>query len=431
MSKLGFIRARHLLTRTGFGAAWDEVKRFESLTLHQAVDQLLKNKDFTYPQAPRFSNWHRMSMLNNNMQRRKMVMRIAMAEKKGLQHWWLTHMLTTHSPFLERMTLFWHNHFPSSIQKTKMASMLVNQNHMLRQHALGNFGLMLREVAKDPAMLLYLDGYQNRKGALNENFARELLELFTVGRGHYREQDIKEAARAFTGWTINRHGKFAFDPKQHDNGIKHFLGQKGRFKGDDIISILLKHPRTAERLAEKIWREFVSVSHPDPGTIRHWAGLLRRSNYDISNLMRTVLTSKPFWDKRNRGNLIKSPIELSVGTLRSLPYSMARGQLVHGLNNLGQGVFDHPNVKGWPGGQEWVSTHSLLRRTSLLAKLTRGNLNSRRRKSGVELRLPKVSNTELRHWLLAVNPVKPIAHNMDSRQRYVRELVLDPAYQVT
>ncbi len=431
MSKLGFIRARHLLTRTGFGAAWDEVKRYESLTLHQAVDHLLKNKDFSYPQPPQFSTWHRMRMLNNNMQRRKMVMRIAVAEKKGLQHWWITHMLTTHSPFLERMTLFWHNHLPSTIDKTKMASMLVDQNHLLRKHALGNFGLMLREIAKDPAMLLYLDGHQNRKGALNENFARELLELFTIGRGHYREHDVKEAARAFTGWTINNHGKFAFDPRQHDNGVKTFLGQKGRFKGDDIIGILLKHPRTAERLVEKIWSEFVSMSHPDPGTIRHWAGILRRSNYDIPTLMRAVLTSKPFWDKRNRGNLIKSPIELAIGTLRSLPYNMARGQLAHGLNNLGQGVFSHPNVKGWPGGQEWVSTHSLLRRTSLLALLTRGNLNSKRNKSGVELRLPKVSNTELRHWLLAVNPVKPIAHNMDSRQRYVRALILDPAYQVT
>lgn len=431
MSKLDFIKARHLITRTGFGSAWDEVRRFESMTLHQAIEQLLKNKDFSYPATPPFTNWQRMSALNNNMQRRKMIMRIARTEKKGLQHWWLTHMLTTRSPFLERMTLFWHNYFPSTIDKTKMASMLLDQNHLLRKHALGNFGLMLREVAKDPAMLLYLDGYQNRKGELNENFARELLELFTIGRGHYREQDIKEAARAFTGWTINQHGKFIFDHRQHDHGVKQFLGKKGRFRGDDIISILLKHPRTAERLAEKVWREFISVSHPEPGTIRQWANLLRHSNYDIPTLMRAVLTSKAFWDKRNQGNLIKSPIELAVGTLRSLPYTMAKGRLSHGLNNLGQGVFNHPNVKGWPGGQEWVSTHSLLRRTSLLALLTRGNLNSRRHKSGVELRLPKVSNTELRNWLLAVNPVKPIAHNMDSRQRYVRELILDPAYQVT
>lgn len=431
MSKLGFIRARHLLARTGFGAAWDEVQRYQAMTLNQAVDLLLKRQDLSYPQAPHFSNWHKMSMLNSNMVRRKQVMRIAQAEKKGLQHWWLTHMLTTYSPFLERMTLFWHNHFPSSIQKTKMASLLVSQNHMLRQNALGNYGLMLRAVAKDPAMLLYLDGHQNRKGAINENFARELLELFTIGRGHYREHDVQEAARAFTGWTINRHGKAFFDPKLHDHGVKQFLGQKGRFKGDDIISILLKRPQTAERLATKIWHEFISVSHPDPGTIQHWAGLLLRSNYDLSSFMRTVLTSKPFWDARNRGNLIKSPIELAVGTLRSLPYTLSRNHLVHGLNNLGQGVFDHPNVKGWSGGQEWVSTHSLLRRTSLLARLTRGNLNSKRRKSGIELRLPKVSNTELRHWLLAVDPVKPIAHNMDSRQRYVRALILDPAYQVT
>ncbi|MGB1009539.1 MAG: DUF1800 domain-containing protein [Thiolinea sp.] len=431
MSKLGFIKARHLLARTGFGAEWEEVQRFQAFTLDQAVAFLMKNKDMSLPPVPNFSNWQKMSMLNRNMARRKMVMRIAKTEKRGLQAWWLQHMLTTRSPFLERMTLFWHNHFPSSVQKTKMASLLVNQNRLLRKHALGNYGLMLREIAKDPAMLVYLDGYQNRKGALNENFSRELLEIFTIGRGRYSERDVKEAARAFTGWTINHRGQFAFDRTQHDAGVKTFLGQRGRFHGDDIITILLKNPHTAKRLAEKLWHEFISVSRPHPAVIAQWSNILIRSNYNMSIMMQVILKSPQFWDPRNRGNLIKSPIELAIGTLRSLPYSLPRNDLAHSLNNLGQGVFEHPNVKGWSGGHEWVSTHSLLRRTALLANLTRGNLNTRRRKSGVELRLPKVSNDQLRNWLLAIEPVKPIAHNMDSRQRYVRELVLDPAYQVT
>ena len=431
MSKLGFIKARHLLARTGFGAEWDEVQRFQALPLNHAINHLLKNRDLSHPAIPNFSNWQKMSALSRNMSRQKMVMRIAHTEKKGLQNWWLDHMLTTRSPFLERMTLFWHNQFPSSIQKTKMASLLVNQNRLLRKHALGNYGLMLREMARDPAMLVYLDGHRNRKDAINENFARELLEVFTIGRRHFREQDVKEAARAFTGWTIGQNGKFAFDRRQHDAGSKQFLGKRGNFNGDDILSILLKHPRTAENIAEKLWNEFINVSRPHPAVIKQWANILRGSNYNIATLMAVILKSPQFWDQRNRGNLIKSPIELAVGTLRSLPYSLQRNNLAHSLNILGQGVFEHPNVKGWAGGEEWVSTHSLLRRTALLTNLTRGNLNSRRRKSGVELKLPKVSNKELRDWLLAIDPVKPISDNIDSRQRYVRELVLDPAYQVT
>ncbi|PIE00433.1 MAG: hypothetical protein CSA79_03635 [Thiothrix nivea] len=431
MSKLGFTDARHLLSRTGFGAEWEEVKRYEMMPRAKAVEFLVSRRDNALPAIPRFSSWRKMRVLHNNMRRRRMVMRIAKAEGAGLQNWWLQHMLHTKSPFLERMTLFWHNYFPSSIQKTKTPSLLVNQNRLLRKHALGNFSLLLHDIAKDPAMLVYLDGYENTKDAVNENFARELLELFTLGRRYYTERDVKEAARAFTGWSIHEQsGKFVFDRSKHDTGVKHFLGQKGRFTGDNIINILLRHPRTAENVVEKLWNEFINSSRPHPAVVKQWANVFRSSNYNIAVLMNTILKSPQFWDQRNRGNLIKSPVELAVGTLRSLPYNLPRNNLAHTLSNLGQDIFDPPTVKGWAGGQDWISTQSLMRRIGLLTNLTRGNLNAVRYKSGVALKLPNVPDDELQHWLLAVKPVKS-APTSQGKPRFVRFLVLDPAYQVT
>lgn len=431
MKQLGFTEARHLIARTGFGAEWQEVKRLEVMPRDKAVDFLMSRRDFSLPAAPHFSPWRKMAALNNNVQRRRVVMRIAKAEGLALQNWWLRHMQETQSPFLERMTLFWHNYFPSSITKTKLSSLLLNQNRLLRKHALGNFSLMLHSIAKDPAMLVYLDGYQNTKDAPNENFARELLELFTLGRNHYSERDVKEAARAFTGWTIHaQSGQFFFDRKAHDPGVKTFLGQRGNFKGENIINILLKHPRTAETVAEKLWGEFINSSRPHPAVVKQWAHVLRSSNYNIAILMKTILKSPQFWDPRNRGNLVKSPVELAVGTLRCLPYNLPRNNLAHTLSNLGQALFEPPNVRGWAGGHEWISTQFLMRRISLLTNLTRGNLNSVRRKTGVALRLPQADEAELQNWLLAVKPVKP-APASNGKQRFVRFLVLDPAYQVT
>lgn len=431
MTTLSFTEARHLLARTGFGAEWEEIKRLERLPKQKAVDFLINQRDLSLPAIPRFSSWQKISALNNNAQRRKMVMRIAKIEGSGLQNWWLKHMLDTQSPFLERMTLFWHNYFPSSIKKTKLPLLLVNQNRLLRKHALGNFGLMLHSIAKDPAMLVYLDGDQNTKDAVNENFARELLELFTLGRRHYTERDVKEAARAFTGWGIHpKSGQFFFDRRAHDAGVKTFLGKQGNFTGENIINILLKHPRTAETVAEKLWSEFINSSQPHPVVVKQWAHVLRSSNYNIAVLMKTILNSPQFWDVRNRGNLIKSPVELAVGTLRSLPYNLPRNNLAHLLLNLGQSLFEPPSVKGWPGGQAWISTQSLMHRISLLTNLTRGNLNATRRKTGVALRLPNVSEAELQNWLLAIKPVKA-APASAGNQRFVRFLVLDPAYQVT
>ena len=427
MAKLGFVEARHLVSRTGIGAEWDEINRVSQLSLNQAVAQLLRQNKQRVPAMPRFSSWHKMNSLYNNRSRRPMVQRIARVEGKALQTWWVKHLLTTRTPFLERMTLFWHNHFPSSIDKTKQANFLYQQNKLFRQHALGNYAVLLRSVAKDPAMLLYLDGHLNTKENPNENFAREILELFTLGRGYFKEADIKAAARAFTGWTVNKQGKFINNTAEHDNGVKTFLGQRGNFNGDHIINILLKQRRTAEVVAEKMWHEFINISRPDPRVIKQWANIFRSANYNTLKLLQTVLTSKEFWDKRNRGALIKSPIDLAIGTLRTLPYKLPRRGIEHRLNILGQGVFKHPSVKGWAGGADWISTQSILLRTALMNDLSGGYFRAR---GGVAKRLPDASGERFQEWLLPTQPVQPVNLKLE-KQRLVRALVLDPAYQIT
>ncbi len=433
MEKLGFSDARHLVTRTGLGAEWDTIRRYQNMTRDQAIKHLLSNRDYHLPPAPKASPWSTMFNMRNNMRRKRMIKHVARTEGKGLQNWWVQHLMKTRSPFLERMTLFWHNHFPSSIAKTMQASMLYDQNLLFRKHALGNFRDLLFAVSKDPAMLLYLDGYISTKDEPNENFAREVLELFTLGIGHYSENDMREAARAFTGWGIDeRSGKFVFRANDHDNGIKTFLGKRGNLNGDDILNRLLAHPRTAETIAEKMWREFISITRPDTRITRQWAQRFRSSNYDIATLIKAVLTSDVFWARQNRGALIKSPVELTIGTLRALPYTIQshRNNLPHNLAIMGQELFNHPSVKGWSGGKNWVSSQSLLRRNSILTSLARGNLNERRNRGGIASRLPDLSVDEMQNWLLAIKPLQPLPEK-PGKQRLVRALVLDPAYQVS
>jgi uncharacterized protein (DUF1800 family) len=289
-----------------------------------------------------------------------------------LRGWWLREMLATQSPLTERMTLFWHNHFVSSQQKVKYTELMYRQNILLRQHALGNFGAMLHAVSKDPAMVIYLDGASNRKGTPNENFAREVMELFTLGEGNYSEQDIKEAARAFTGWSIDGDtGEFKWRPRIHDDGSKTVLGQSGNFDGDAVLDILLAQPACADYIVGKLWREFVSPN-PDPTEVVRIARHFRASRYDIKTALHDLFLSPYFWDAANRGTLVKSPVELVVGTLHQfqfsyddpLPFTFAVAQ-------LGQNLFNPPNVKGWPGGEAWINSSTLLARKSTLERLFR------------------------------------------------------------
>lgn len=376
---MGFDEARHLLNRTSFAASVDDINAFAKLTRAQAADQLLAwtagNKVVT--PAPvwvnDFESPRRLRAMSE--EERKLAQR-AQAEKSAeLRGWWLTEMLTTPSPLTEKMVLFWHNHFVSSLQKVRSPVLMYRQQMLLRKHALGYFGDLLHDVSKDPAMVIYLDNESNRKAQPNENFAREVMELFTLGEGNYGEQDIKEAARAFTGWSIDHDsGEFVSRPLIHDDGVKTVLGRSGNFDGDAVLDILLAQPQTAEWIVSKLWREFVSphVNAADAAEVRRITSVFRDSRYDIRVALRELLTSDAFYAPQVRAALVKSPVDLVVGTLRQFQFTagdVAPFALV--VAQLGQNLFSPPNVKGWPGGDAWINSSTLLAPKQFLDRLFR------------------------------------------------------------
>jgi uncharacterized protein (DUF1800 family) len=379
---MGFDEARHLLSRTSFGMTPAEIRAYEALDYTVAVDRLLAapRREAATPapgwigmgpaevrRAQQTAEAERRDTPNG---RKAEVVRPVQEQGRELKIWWIEEMLGTEQPLVERMVWFWHGHFTSSLQKVRYPAALYRQNALFRREALGNYATLLREIARDPAMLIYLDGMRSVARQPNENFGRELLELFTLGEGNYSEADIKAAARAFTGWSVDREtGRFVERGPQHDDGEKTFLGKTGRFGGEDILKILLAHPRTAETVVEKLWREFVSLK-PDAAEVRRLAAAFRKGGYEIKPLMRALLLSAPFRDPATRGSLIKSPVELIVGTVHvlGLPVPEKTG-LVRMLQGLGQVPFDPPNVKGWAGGEAWISTYTLLLRQQFLRRM--------------------------------------------------------------
>ena len=376
---MGEADARHLLNRTGFGAPPQLVASYAKLSREQAVDRLLAGARSAPVLTPP-SLVHEPSFRVRELgeEEKKAAQRAAFEKGVELRAWWLQEMLQTPSPLSERMTLFWHNHFVSSQQKVKSGKLMLDQNLLLRRHALGNFGELLHAIAKDPAMVIYLDAATNRKGQPNENFAREVMELFTLGEGHYGEQDVKEAARAFTGWSLEREtGSFLWRAPMHDTGEKRVLGRSGNFDGDDVLDILLAQPATAEFIAGKLWREFVSpaaASPADTAELRRVADRFRSSGLDIRQALRALLLTRAFWASENRGALVKSPVDLVVGSLRTLDVSVPDAlPLAFTVRNLGQDLFAPPNVRGWPGGDAWINSTTLLARKQFIERLLRND----------------------------------------------------------
>jgi uncharacterized protein (DUF1800 family) len=376
---LGYGDARHLLARTGFGPTNAEVAAYAPLTRTDAVAKLLREARttaITPPPASAVDNAPLRAPRGEDASEaeRKAFVQAQIRAGLELRAWWMQEMLVTPSPLTERMTLFWHNHFVSSQQKVRFARLMYRQNATLRSQALGNFATLLHAMARDPAMVIYLDSARNRKGAPNENFAREVMELFTLGEGHYSEQDVKEAARAFTGWSLDRDtGTFVFRPLLHDDGGKTVLGKSGRFDGDAVLDLLLERPETTEHIVAKLWREFVSPE-PDPREVARIARRFRESSYEMTVALTLLLTSDAFYAAENRGVLVKSPVELVVGTLR--PFGFAPGDaLPFALvaAGMGQNLFAPPNVKGWPGGEVWINTTTLLARKQFLDRVTRAD----------------------------------------------------------
>ena len=374
---MGFDDARHLLNRTSFAAQTNEIDDYAKLTREQAVNRLLSEtrRAAAYPAPEWTAKYERVYKPDMTQEQRQQANRRELVER-GLEirTWWVAEMLSTASPLTEKMTLFWHNHFATSQQKVRSANLMYRQNVLLRNYAVGNFGAMLREVAKNPAMLIYLDGAQNRKGAPNENFAREVMELFTLGEGHYSEQDIKEVARAFTGWSIDPDaGEFRFRRPAHDDGSKTVFGKEGKFNGDDIVTLLLQQPATGEFIVSKLWREFVSPD-PDATAVKQLAATWRTVNYEMKPLLRAMFLSDAFWSQANRGVLVKSPVDLVVGSLRQFRFAVEDpAPFAVILRQLGQDLFNPPNVKGWPVGDAWLNTTTLLARKGFLNRLFRAD----------------------------------------------------------
>jgi uncharacterized protein (DUF1800 family) len=347
---LGEERARVFLARTGFAPSVEEVERFAPLTQAQAVERVLRETTATArTPAPAWIDERMLpprELRALNEAERAQEQRRMVRQGLELRAWWLTEMVATRSPLTERMTLFWHNHFVSAQPKVRYAPLMYRQNVLLRAHAVGNFGQLLHAVARDPAMLIYLDGVQNRRGQPNENFAREVMELFTLGPGHYTESDIKEAARAFTGWSLDPDG-FTFTNRRllHDGGDKTVLGRTGRLSGDDVLDQLLAHPATARFVVAKLWREFVSPE-PDVARVESIAQVFRGS-YDIKAALRLLLNQPEVVAPQPEHYLVKSPVELLVGLTR-------------------QNLFAAPSVRGWPGGEAWINTQTLLARRQFL-----------------------------------------------------------------
>jgi uncharacterized protein (DUF1800 family) len=293
-------------------------------------------------------------------------LRASRLETHRLGYWWANRMLTTPRPFQEKMTLFWHGHFATTEEKVRDYRKLQIQNELLRQHATGKFRDLMVAVAKDPAMLAFLDAGVNLKGAPNENFAREIMELFTMGVGNYSEQDIKEAARAFTGW--NYQGlNFVINPSQHDDGLKTVLNQTGRFNGEQVIDILLSQPVTAEYIAGKLYRYFVREDL-SPALQQTLGKLLRDNRYDIAVFMETVLMSKDFHSDDSVATRIKPPVELVISTYKKMGLKAVPG--IPDFNEqtelLGQKLFYPPNVAGWAHGRSWITPGLLLARGNVI-----------------------------------------------------------------
>jgi uncharacterized protein (DUF1800 family) len=366
----------HLLWRAGFGptpimqyqsTVFEPEKLWDTLwrSAEKTPEPLLVGKNLAEGLANGLGQLMAAEQIKNEDEKKQTRQAMLVKSRQNISSlnlMWLNEMVTSPAQLREKMSLFWHGHFACRNLNSFFQQQLL---HAIRENALGSFGDLLRAVSKTPAMLQFLNNQQNRKLSPNENFAREVMELFTLGRGHYTETDVKEAARAFTGWGFEASGNFVFRPRQHDDGTKTVLGKSGKFDGDDVLNILLAQPATAHFVTEKIFRFFVN----DQPNARHVNWLSKRffaSNYSIGSLLRDIFTSKWFYEPANLGNHIKSPIELLVGLRRQLPMTIGNETMqLQYQRVLGQMLMYPPNVAGWPGGQNWIDASSLLFRMRL------------------------------------------------------------------
>jgi uncharacterized protein (DUF1800 family) len=355
----------HLLRRAGFGASQDELSVYLQLGWDAAIDRLVN-----YDQVPNDAVNAQADAAEQKILADWDHAKMNQPPLAGYQQLWLTRMLTTARPLEEKMTLFWHDHFATGNAKVGNPPAMYTQNKLFRSNALGNFHDLVTAIAQDPAMLRWLDSNSNRKAHPNENFGRELMELFTLGVGNYSESDVREGARAFTGWFYDPKLGFVFNKNQHDTANKTFLGQTGAWNGDDVINIIFQQPALSTYMANKLFNFFVH-DHPSPSTISSLADTFRSSGFSVRALVRAILTSPDFTSDDAYRGVVRSPIELVVGTLKSLGVSQFNASATLGsLRRMGMDLYNPPNVAGWDWGSSWISSATQLERFAAAMTVT-------------------------------------------------------------
>jgi uncharacterized protein (DUF1800 family) len=367
------MKNQHLLWRAGFGPVPEEFGQMQTANTLKYYDALAKAsapapiyidvaKNAFDGLAKGIGDIVNMQQNNLSEMNRKQIREASREALKSLNLRWLDEMINSEAQLREKMALFWHGHFACRVINIFHQQRLLDT---IRQNALGKFGDLLEGVSKSGAMINFLNNNQNRKQQPNENFAREVMELFTMGRGNYTEQDIKEAARAFTGWGASLRGDFEFRKGQHDFGSKTILGKTGNFDGGDVLNILLEQKQTAQYLTRKIYRYFVN-ENVDESKVQTLAERFYQSGYDIGALMKDIFTADWFYHEKNIGVRIKSPVELLVGIRRMLPMQLETEQVMLLMQRLmSQVLFYPPNVAGWPGGKNWIDSSTLMLRLRL------------------------------------------------------------------
>src|SRR5438270_994861 len=351
------VRVAHLLRRSGFGATKAELDHFAAMGQTATTEVILN-----YSKTSNAALESQLPTID--------LGGTPQPTAAAIQAWWLQRMAQSARPLEEKMTLFWHGLLTSGLDKAGPAQ-LFTQNQLFRGMALGNFDDLLKAVSKDPAMMVYLDTETNRKGKPNENYARELMELFTTGIGHYTEDDVRESARAFTGWTLTGGKQLryttdsAFNPRFFDNGQKTFMGKTGNFTGDDIVEMLVPLRATAERLSMRLFT-FFAYPNPEPEIVRHLADTFQQSRYNVGAVVREIFAMDAFYAPKAYRALIKSPAELAAQTLKATGAD-AKGYVAAAtaMAPMGQVLFYPPNVAGWPGGSSWINSSTLLTRINL------------------------------------------------------------------
>jgi uncharacterized protein (DUF1800 family) len=357
-------RVVHLHRRAGFAATWDELQRDLKDGPKASIDRLLAGKSRLSGVPAEFESTAKLladAAVSSN-------------DPGRLKAWWVYRMLFGPDPLAERLTFLWHDHFATSNLKVNDLGSMLHQNETFRRLARAHFSELLKASVHEPALLVWLDAPANRKGHPNENLARETMELFTLGVGNYSESDVKEAARALTGWGVDE-GEFRVKATAHDSGPKTILGKNGTWTGDDFVAMLHDHPATAGRLAWRLCGLFFGEGALEPAAIQSLADDLRVHNLDIARAVETILRSRAFFESNNLGNRVLAPVEFVVGAVRALdmadppPSTLA---LADWAARLGQDLFYPPNVGGWPGGRAWITTRSAIGRANFAASLVAG-----------------------------------------------------------